>query len=147
MQTLFLWGKKSVSGIKRVLFRCGDAFGFSCHTKKCAFRWLTGFFDIMTSCNPHSRGFKAPLGSLNWSQRGGILMRSREYLISLWFLMKDGTPLHWSKRSFKIVSVGVMSPRHITGTYTLFCLIGWMFCSNPVGVHCFYFVRTPLSLV
>jgi hypothetical protein len=56
-------------------------------------------FDIMNSRNPRAKGFKAPLGSLNWTRSVELLSRGREYLISL--VMKDGTPLHRSKRYFK----------------------------------------------
>ncbi len=57
-------------------------------------------FDIMNSRNPRAKGFKRPLAAWNWSDRVEFLLR-REYLISL--VMKDGTLLHQSKRSFKIV--------------------------------------------
>lgn len=56
-------------------------------------------FDVMNSRNPRVKGFKAPLGALNWEERVVFLMTAREFLIKL--SMKDGTPLHKSKRSFK----------------------------------------------
>ncbi len=58
-------------------------------------------FDIMNSRNPRAKGFKRPLAAWNWSDRVEFLLRAREYLISL--VKKDGTLLHQSKRSFKIV--------------------------------------------
>ncbi|CAK6959948.1 DNA transposase THAP9 isoform X1 [Scomber scombrus] len=60
-------------------------------------------FDIMNGRNPRAKGFKAPLGALNWMERKECLSRAREYLLTL--VTKDGTPLHQSKRSIKIVLV------------------------------------------
>ena len=60
-------------------------------------------FDIMNGRNPRAKGFKAPLGALNWMERKSFLLRAREYLLTL--VTKDGTPLHRSKRSIKIVLV------------------------------------------
>lgn len=57
-------------------------------------------FDIMNSRNPRAGGFKAPLGTLNWSERVEFLLRGRTYLMAL--VMKDGTPLHRSKRFLAI---------------------------------------------
>ena len=59
-------------------------------------------FDVLNSRNPRAKGLKAPLGALNWTERVELLLRGREYLLSL--AMKDGTPLHQTKRSFKIVN-------------------------------------------
>lgn len=60
-------------------------------------------FDMMNGRNPRAKGSKAPLGALNWTERKEFLSRAREYLLTL--VTKDGTPLHRSKRSIKIVLV------------------------------------------
>ncbi len=59
-------------------------------------------FDILNSHNPRAMGSKAPLGALNWTESVDLLLRGREYLLSL--VMKDGTPLHQTKRFFKILN-------------------------------------------
>ena len=60
-------------------------------------------FDTLNSRNPCAKGFKAPLGALNWAERVAFFLRAREYLITL--SVKDGTPFHRSKRSFKTVTI------------------------------------------
>lgn len=59
-------------------------------------------FDVLNSRNPRAKGSKAPLGALNWTERVELLLRGREYLLGL--VMKDGKPLHQTKRFFKIVN-------------------------------------------
>ncbi|KAM3857293.1 THAP domain-containing protein 6-like [Diretmus argenteus] len=66
-------------------------------------KMIDRLFDIMNSRNPRAKGFKAPLGSLNWAERVEFLLRGRDYLMSL--VMKDGTPLHRSKRFDEIVKL------------------------------------------
>lgn len=61
----------------------------------------------MNGRNPRAKGFKAPLGALNWIERKAFLSRAREYLLSL--VTRDGTPLHRSKRSIKIVVAKFMT--------------------------------------
>lgn len=63
------------------------------------FQIIDRMFDVLNSRNPYAKGFKAPLGALNWAERAGFLLRARDYLLSL--SLKDDTPLHRSKRSFK----------------------------------------------
>ena len=62
-------------------------------------------FDTMNGRNPRAKGFKAPLGALNWLERKAFLSRARQLLT---LVTKDGTPLHRSKRSIKIVLVKLM---------------------------------------
>lgn len=60
-------------------------------------------FDTMNGHDPRAKGFKAPLGALNWMESKAFLSRASEYLLTL--VTKDGTPLHRSKRPIKIVLV------------------------------------------
>ena len=60
-------------------------------------------FDVMNSRNPHAKGFKAPLGSLNLAESVEFLLRGRYDLMSL--KMKDGTTLHRSKTFKEIVKL------------------------------------------
>ncbi len=61
----------------------------------------------MNGRNPRAKGFKAPLGALNWMDRKAFLSRAREYLLTL--VTRDGTPLHRSKRSIIMVLVKFMT--------------------------------------
>lgn len=60
------------------------------------FKVIDRLFDLMNSRNPHAAGFKSPLGSRNWEEMLGFMTEAPGYLTSL--MMKDGTPLHRSKR-------------------------------------------------
>ncbi|KAL1252213.1 hypothetical protein QQF64_020009 [Cirrhinus molitorella] len=62
---------------------------------------IDGLFDILNSRNPRTKGSKAPLGAINWTERVELLLRGREYLLSL--VMKDGTPLHQTKRYLSVI--------------------------------------------
>ena len=53
-------------------------------------------FDVLNSRNPHARGYKAPIGNLNWCYKFEFLSKARKYLLDL--VMMDGKPLHQSKR-------------------------------------------------
>ena len=53
-------------------------------------------FDILNSRNPRARGYKAPIGNLNWAYKSEFLSKARKYLLDL--VMMDGKPLHQSKR-------------------------------------------------
>ncbi|KAK5921393.1 hypothetical protein CgunFtcFv8_025102 [Champsocephalus gunnari] len=58
-------------------------------------------FDILNSRNPRAKGFKAPLGSRNWTSTREFLSRARGYLLTL--KIEDGTPLYRTKRFLSIL--------------------------------------------
>ncbi|KAL7396666.1 hypothetical protein ABVT39_009658 [Epinephelus coioides] len=62
---------------------------------------INRLFDTMNGHNPRAKGFKAPLGALNWMERKAFLSRASEYLLTL--VTKDGTPLHRSKRYLSVI--------------------------------------------
>ena len=75
----------------------------------------------MNSRNPRAKGFKAPLGSRNWTSTREFLIKARGYLLT--FKMEDGKPLYRTKRSFKIVTVSdALTPFVVVNTQYKFLI-------------------------
>lgn len=70
------------------------------------FQVIDRLFDVMNSRNPRAKGFKAPLGLLNWKETLEFMTKAQLYLTKL--MMNDGTPLHRSKRFFSIMNISFL---------------------------------------